>query len=52
LNSVSPAYPPYDSSHLITLIINNYRAMVGKRAVKSGFDIEFSVARLPTLQDR
>jgi len=24
--------------------------MVGKRAVKSGFDIEFNAARLPTLQ--
>ncbi len=28
----------------------NLRGMVGKRAVKSGFIIEFIVARLPTLQ--
>ncbi len=25
--------------------------MVGKRAVKSGYDIKFNVARLPTLRD-
>jgi len=33
-----------------TLFLFLLGGMVGKRAVKSGFDIEFNAARLPTLQ--
>jgi len=33
-----------------TLLLFPEGGMVGKRAVKSGFDIEFNAARLPTLQ--
>jgi len=33
-----------------TLFLFQMGGMVGKRAVKSGFIIEFIVARLPTLQ--
>jgi hypothetical protein len=35
---------------LFTLFLFPEGGMVGKRAVKSGFIIEFIVARLPTLQ--
>jgi len=42
LSSLAPAYPPYDTEET---------NMVGKRAVKSGREIEFISARLPTLRD-
>ncbi|RKZ53435.1 MAG: hypothetical protein DRR16_15945 [Candidatus Parabeggiatoa sp. nov. 3] len=41
LSSLAPAYPPYDTEET---------NMVGKRAVKSGREIEFISARLPTLR--